>query len=181
MICDQHHAVSVGKVMVPSQPLGLTRTREDRLKSTLNKSKISPVSGERIMLLQFRSCRKCLGDLILDGDDWRCWQCGRYYYPSPPITEPPPVPEQPEQPNGKATITPRRQRLARSVNSLISSTSRSESRWWHKNQDVITFLDEGWTVKEIASLINRSQRQIRVIRERLNDLRHCGAELQPTG
>jgi len=133
------------------------------------------------MLLRFRSCRKCLGDLMLNGDDWRCWQCGRYYYSTPPITEPPHVPEQREQPNVKAAVTPRRRRSTRSVNSLISSTSRSEFRWWHKNQDVITFLDEGRTVKEIASLINRGQRQIRIIRERLNDLRDCGVELQPTG
>ena len=126
------------------------------------------------MLLRFRSFRKCLGDLMLDGDDWRCWQCGRYYYPTPPITEPPPVPEQPEPANLNAAITPKRQRSARSVNSLISSTSRSEFRWWHQNQDVITFLDQGRTVKEIASLINRGQRQIRIIRERLNDLREGG-------
>ena len=132
------------------------------------------------MLLRFRSCRKCLGDLMLDGDDWRCWQCGRYYYPTPPITEPLPMPEQHEQPNVKAAITPKRRRPTRSVNSFISSTSRSEFRWWHKNQDVITFLDEGRTVKDIARLINRGQRQIRIIRERLNDLRDCGVELQPT-
>ena len=132
------------------------------------------------MLLRFRSCRKCLGDLMLDGDDWRCWQCGRYYYPTPPITEPLPMPEQHEQPNAKAAITSKRRRSTRSVNSFISSTSRSEFRWWHKNQDVITFLDEGRTVKDIARLINRGQRQIRIIRERLNDLRDCGVELQPT-
>ena len=117
---------------------------------------------------------------MLDGDDWRCWQCGRYYYPTPPITEPLPMPEQHEQPNVKAAITPKRRRSTRSVNSFISSTSRSEFRWWHKNQDVITFLDEGRTVKDIARLINRGQRQIRIIRERLNDLRDCGVELQPT-
>ena len=167
--------------MVSFWLLRLTRTREDRLKGRLKFSKISPVSGEKIMLLRFRSCRKCLGDLMLDGDDWRCWQCGRYYYPTPPITEPPPVPEQPEPANLNAAITPKRQRSARNVNSLISSTSRSEFRWWHQNQDVITFLDQGRTVKEIASLINRGQRQIRIIRERLNDLRRCGVELQPTG
>jgi hypothetical protein len=90
------------------------------------------------------------------------------------------MPEQHEQPNVKAAITPKRRRSTGSVNSFISSTSRSEFRWWHKNQDVITFLDEGRTVKDIARLINRGQRQIRIIRERLNDLRDCGVELQPT-
>lgn len=67
----------------------------------------------------------------------------------------------------------------RSINSLIASTSRSEFRWWYKNREVIAFLDEGRTVKEIASLINRGQRQIRVIRERLNDLRDSSGEMQP--
>ncbi len=69
----------------------------------------------------------------------------------------------------------------RSINSVISSASRSEFRWWYKNRDIIAFLDEGRTVREIASLINRGQCQIRVIRERLNELRDCGAEMQPAG
>ena len=69
----------------------------------------------------------------------------------------------------------------RSINSVISSASRSEIRWWYQNRDIIAFLDEGRTVREIASLINRGQCQIRVIRERLNELRDCGAEMQPAG
>ena len=35
------------------------------------------------MFCQLKNCRKCLGDLVLDGDEWRCWQCGHYYYPRP--------------------------------------------------------------------------------------------------
>ena len=35
--------------------------------------------GERLMLCKLKACWKCAGDLVLDGDEWRCWQCGRYY------------------------------------------------------------------------------------------------------
>ena len=48
------------------------------------------------MLCLLKNCRKCSGDLILDGDEWRCWQCGQYYYPmseSPEMLEEPPNPE----------------------------------------------------------------------------------------
>ena len=33
------------------------------------------------MLMRLGSCRKCKGDLLLEGDEWRCLQCGCYYYP----------------------------------------------------------------------------------------------------
>lgn len=32
------------------------------------------------MLCQLKSCAGCSGDLVLDEGDWRCVQCGRYYY-----------------------------------------------------------------------------------------------------
>ena len=134
------------------------------------------------MWFKFRSCRKCYGDLVLDGEDWRCWQCGRYSYSTPPAKEPPPEPVVAGVPGlalGKTVTGLRRRRSERGINSIIASTSRCETRWWNKNREVIKYLDEGHTVKEIATLINRSLRQIRVIRERLNDLRDCGAEVLP--
>ena len=33
------------------------------------------------MRCELRGRGKCGGDLVLDIEDWRCWQCGRYYYP----------------------------------------------------------------------------------------------------
>ena len=130
------------------------------------------------MWFRFRSCRKCRGDLILDGEDWRCWQCGRYYYSTVPDTDLPTEPVVAGHPGlamGKSVTGPRRQRSVRDINSVISSTIRCEARWWYKNREVIKYLDEGLTVKEIAALINRGQRQIRIIRERLTDLRDCGS------
>lgn len=82
---------------------------------------------------------------------------------------------------GKTVAGPRRRRSVRDINLVISSIDLSEARWWNKNLVVIQYLDEGRTVKEIATLINRGQRQIRIIRERLNDLRDCGAGMQPVG
>ena len=36
------------------------------------------------MLMNLASCYKCKGDLVYEGDEWRCLQCGKYYYPKGP-------------------------------------------------------------------------------------------------
>ena len=130
------------------------------------------------MFCLLKGCPKCTGDLILDGDEWRCWQCGQRYYPaqllaklllgpSPAVSLPPAVECQ------DATVKRRRysRRDVRNVNSLILAKNRSDERWWGKNQQIIQYLDEGRTVREISILVGRGERQIRVVRERLNDLR----------
>jgi hypothetical protein len=48
---------------------------------------------------------------------------------------------------------------------------RSEQRWWSCNAEMIKFLDAGNSVREIAVLIRKSERQVRMIREQLSDLR----------
>ncbi len=48
------------------------------------------------MLCQLKSCGKCGGDLVQDTGDWRCWQCGRYYYPKPLVLDPPLLMPDPE-------------------------------------------------------------------------------------
>ena len=130
------------------------------------------------MLCQLKCCRKCNGDLVLDGDEWRCWQCGHYYYPQIPLPElrpDNPVPESSENPMGLPGETLRRRRRSRwavrDINTLIMAKNRSEQRWWARNQKLILYLDEGKSVKEIASLLGRSERQVRVVREQLLDLR----------
>ena len=71
--------------------------------------------------------------------------------------------------------SPRRRRRSRwamdDINTLIVAKDRSEQRWWTRNQVLIQHLDEGRSVKEIAVLIERSERQVRVVREQLRDLR----------
>ena len=127
-------------------------------------------------MCKLKSCRKCGGDLVLDVDEWRCWQCGRYYYPLPPPTERRPVADRPVRvlvPVGVAVDGAKRRgrRAARDINSVISAKARSEHRWWRRNREAIRLLDEGRTVREISVLLSRGPRQIRIVRERLNDLR----------
>lgn len=56
---------------------------------------------------------------------------------------------------------------------MIAAKDRSDIRLRDRNRDVIRYLHEGRTVREISAIIGRGQRQIRVIRERLSDLRAC--------
>ena len=130
------------------------------------------------MECKLKACRKCSGDLVLDGDEWRCWQCGRYYYPNAPVFDVPNYSQEAERPPSAigriAAVRGRgRKRAARDINSVIAAKDRSDIRWRNRNQDVIRYLNEGRTVREISAIIGRGQRQIRVIRERLSDLRAC--------
>lgn len=128
------------------------------------------------MQCRLKECQKCQGDLVLDGEEWRCWQCGHYYYPNEPefIMD---APQQMVMTEGGELggIKPRRRRRSRwavrDINNLIVAKNRSEKKWWDRNRDLIQLLDNGKTVKEIAMAVGRSERQIRVIREQLNDLR----------
>ena len=129
------------------------------------------------MFCQLKSCQKCSGDLILDGDEWRCWQCGQHYYPKTllddgPVGPPPSESLDPMEWNEKPTrLRDRYGRAVRNINSLIVAKDRSDERWWVRNADVIRHLDEGRSVREISALAGRGERQVRVVRERLNDLR----------
>ncbi len=128
------------------------------------------------MQCRLKECQKCQGDLVLDGEEWRCWQCGHYYYPNEPelIIDTPQQMAMAEE-GELAGVKPRRRRRSRwavrDINNLIVAKDRSEKKWWDRNRDLIQLLDNGKTVKEIAQVVGRSERQIRVIREQLNDLR----------
>lgn len=130
------------------------------------------------MLCQLKSCEKCKGDLVIDDEGWRCWQCGRYYYSTPPVTDPPPTRSQEgSTPTGTETRrrVPRR-RSVRDINLVIAAKDRSEDRWWDRNREVIGHLDDGKSVRDISLLSGRGQRQIRVARERLRDMRANSVE-----
>ena len=136
------------------------------------------------MLCQLKSCSKCRGDLVLDGDEWRCWQCGQHYYPRRSQealldllreTRPEAVAASSQAERLQARPPRRRAtRTLRDVNSRISARDRSERRWWLKNMDIVRHLDEGKSVKEISTLVGRGQRQVRIVRERLVDMRSTG-------
>jgi hypothetical protein len=68
-------------------------------------------------------------------------------------------------------------RSARHLNPVLADTKSNEERWWNKNQQVINHLDQGLKVREIAEIVGRGPRQIRVIRERLRDLRSAIPDL----
>ena len=104
-----------------------------------------------------------------DADEWRCWQCGSYYYPKPPEIDPllplsdlEPIGEGAAE--GAVSVIPRQRRRRRSrwamddINTLIIAKDRSEQRWWTRNQAIIGHLDEGQSVKEIAVTVGRSER-----------------------
>lgn len=128
------------------------------------------------MLCKFKSCSKCQGDLVLDGDEWRCWQCGTYYYPNQPVMDLPleaeiPKPVlQPADCEARPHRTRARRRTMTNINAVIMAKERSDSRWWTKNQEIINRLKEGRSVRDISELVGKGQRQIRGVQERLKDL-----------
>jgi hypothetical protein len=113
----------------------------------------------------------------LDEDEWRCWQCGQYYYPSSPVLERLleypllDAPDDFDQQSEPSVRLRRKPRTIRDINRQIVAKVRSDARWWTNNADIIRHLDEGRTVREISSSVGRSERQVRLVRERLNDLR----------
>jgi hypothetical protein len=132
----------------------------------------------KTMQCLLKSCHKCGGDLVQDNDEFRCWQCGSYYYPKIDLPELPLYSLAPQVSGDPDDLpgAPRRRRrcsrwAVRDINNLLVSKDRSEQRWWVRNDQIIRYLDEGKPVREISILVGRSERQIRVVREELNDLR----------
>jgi hypothetical protein len=110
------------------------------------------------MLMKLRSCGKCRGDLIQDEDEWRCLQCGRYYYPNPPTrseTGAIQIPKWEGWPSGGSA--------ERSVNSEIETHSRRQA----PHPQVIAYLNQGRTVEEIAVLTGQTPGIIRSVQEQM--------------
>lgn len=126
------------------------------------------------MLWHLKSCGRCSGDLALEEDFWRCWQCGHHYYPK--VFQRSEHPSEADSPSPQGHDLRRRKngyggRADKNINSMIRAKFVSDERWWTRNQRIIAYLDGGWPVREIALVTERGPRQIRVIRERLADLR----------
>lgn len=135
------------------------------------------------MLCQLKSCQRCNGDLVLDGDEWRCFQCARYCYPRRTVLDLPLELRPPEPPslNGaELDQEPQRRgrpRAPRGINSVVAAKTRSDRRWRLGNGEIIRHLVEGRSVAEVALLMGHGQRQIRTVRERLKDL----SDFNPAG
>lgn len=149
------------------------------------------------MFCYFKGCTRCDGDLIFDEGDWRCWQCGQYYYAIPDASAeesyPQPLDEQPTSgpqdsasdyltgpmPEEEGHRSRRRgygARAERNINSVVRAKATSDERWWARNRQIIEYLDRGVSVREVARLVGKGERQIRVVRERLTDLRAATEE-----
>ena len=97
----------------------------------------------------------------MDEDDWRCLQCGRYYYTSRPSLLEDDTAWQRRPPGGIA---------GRNINALVQLRNLSNERWRNNNLAVIAHLDEGRTVPEIAAITGTPPRYIREVRARLAEL-----------
>lgn len=137
------------------------------------------------MLYMFKGCGKCGGDLALSFDEWGCIQCGARYYPKNSATDLQLDPVDVQQPvtvgsssnnADSEVIRPKIRRSARHLSPVLATTRFNEERWWNKNEEVIQHLDQGMKVREIAEIVGRGPRQIRVVRERLRDLRSAVPE-----
>ena len=121
---------------------------------------------------RLKGCIRCSGDLVSEEDLWICFQCGHYYYPK----DPRPV-ETPQEFNSHLSGGVGRGRKAcggmagRNINSLVLAQRASEERWWASNREIITYLEEGRPVQEIAGLTHRGLRAIRSVQLRLDDCR----------
>ncbi|MCH2509779.1 MAG: hypothetical protein MK109_05910 [Dehalococcoidia bacterium] len=135
------------------------------------------------MLYLFKGCGKCEGDLLMDTDEWRCFQCRRVYYPAR-------TPEEQQLDRtafqGSSAVCedsdrPKVRRSARHLNPVVAASKSNEEQWWNKNQQVIFHLGQGKKVREIAEIVGKGPRQIRVVRERPRDLRSTPPELVTSG
>ena len=134
------------------------------------------------MLYLFKGCGKCGGDLIQDSDEWRCFQCGHVFYPERAPTELQVKPLELERRELEFAQEEERERRivrrsARHLNPDHEATRSNEEKWLKKNRQVIYHLDQGKKVREIAEIVGKGPRQIRVVRERLRDLRSAEPEL----
>ena len=150
------------------------------------------------MLCQLKSCGRCGGDLVLDREDWKCLQCAKYYYgdkgyprgESRPIRLPiaAGLPEEQSassysdltsiQPAGtvQSRKAPSRARASRNINAIVQATVQGEERWRGRNSKIISYLEQGLSVREISLLTGRGPRQIRSIREKLAELREASLD-----
>ena len=154
--------------------------------------------GTGAMSCYLKGCARCAVDLVFDEGYWRCLQCGQYYSSDPstslgdsysdPLDGPATTRSRnsasvkltssmyPEEPPGKGRRDGRGARYARDINAVIRAKKASDERWWARNHQIIEYLDQGLSVREIGRLAGRGERQIRVIRERLGDIRAANGE-----
>lgn len=93
----------------------------------------------------FKACIKCHGDLTNDDTEWKCIQCGTYYYPNI-IDE-----EYPKRSN-------------------VLPTSNKDNLFLERNQKVIENIKLGFSIQEISDLTGLNYRWVRSISDQYKDI-----------
>ena len=74
------------------------------------------------MQMKLKDCEHCQGDLVFEGDEWRCLQCGRNYYPKAQLLA-----------QRNAILAWKRETRSvmvdQDTNSLVQSQTGSDERW----------------------------------------------------
>ena len=119
---------------------------------------------------QLNHCIRCGGLLSRDLDELRCLQCGRCYYgESVSSKAPDDISLEPKLDGQGKTGSARR--ALRNINSQISAREKSDCNWLSRYQAVIRHIDQGLSVREIATKLGMGEKHVRVIRQRLRESR----------
>ena len=95
-------------------------------------------------LWNLKSCGKCHGDLFMEGEDWQCLQCGRYYYNRPVLSVPEATELEHLSVNGRRAgrRKPSGGIAGRNINAFVSGQRARSEGWLSRNQQVINFLNQ---------------------------------------
>lgn len=96
-----------------------------------------------------KACSHCRGDLISEGDEWRCLQCSTIYYPVE-ILEIMNLPE---------------------GNHLTARSDLDTDRFYKKHKEVLGLFDAGLSSEEAAIVLGINPRSARRIREIYTDIK----------
>lgn len=124
--------------------------------------------------INLKACGKCGGDLKLDENEWRCWQCGHAHYTAVEMSrileaaKSPPNPPKEDQPSKTKRRGGRAYGSVGDHNRQIERRNRAEKHFWEKNKEVIRLFDEGLTLKEVAAIDGRGERRLDVVRREVN-------------
>lgn len=129
---------------VPLGKIGLEEPKPGNLDNHQDKASV-------IMYMNLGSCLKCKGGLVHEGDEWRCLQCGKYYY------------LQSLQALEQVAV-----RKTWGINASIQATQSSEARWRPSKHEIIDHLTADRTTREISNLTRHSPRRVQSVRERLS-------------
>ena len=151
--------------------LGQKRTSQ----STIMRQRPNVTNQEgKMTLWKLKSCGKCGGDLLISVGETGCIQCGQYYYPKPDLPIDYPRLTVTTSPGGTDTRRKRRRTgglAGRNINSVVESQLASTQKWRDRNRQTITLLESGRTVTETAEASGQKLRQVRLVAERLRDLK----------